>query len=56
MNYSMRHLGMPSVSVCKGTMSDTKMPVNLTFIGPAYSDKELLRYLIIMNKQAKIEK
>lgn len=44
MNQAMRHLGIPSVSVSMGTMADTGMPVNLTLIGPAYSDNDLLRY------------
>jgi amidase len=44
MNYTMRHLGIPSVSVSMGTMADTRLPVNLTFIGPAYSDNALLSY------------
>ncbi len=43
-NYVLRHLGIPSVSVSMGTMKDTGIPVNLTFIGPAYSDNDLLRY------------
>jgi amidase len=44
MNHAMRHLGIPSVSVTMGLMSDTHMPVNLTFIGPAYADARLLSY------------
>jgi amidase len=44
MNHAMRHLGIPSVSVPMGLMSDTRMPVNLTFIGAAYSDATLLSY------------
>jgi amidase len=44
MNHAMRHLGIPSVSVPMGLMSDTRMPVNLTFIGPAYADARLLSY------------
>jgi amidase len=44
MNHAMRHLGIPSVSVPMGSMSDTRMPVNVTFIGPAYSDARLLSY------------
>ncbi|SHO58756.1 amidase [Vibrio quintilis] len=42
-NHMMRHLGIPSVSVCMGMMEDTKMPVNLTLMGPGYSDNELIR-------------
>ncbi|RFU34157.1 hypothetical protein B7463_g2143, partial [Scytalidium lignicola] len=44
MNHVMRHLGIPSVTVTMGIMEDTGMPVGLTFIGPAYSDKTLLSY------------
>lgn len=44
MNHAMRLLGIPSVSVSMGIMEDTRMPVNLTLIGPAYSDNDLLRY------------
>jgi amidase len=43
-NAMLRHLGIPSVSVSMGIMSDTAMPVNLTFAGKAYSDNELLSY------------
>lgn len=43
-NMMLRHLGIPSVSVSMGIMADTGMPVNLTFIGPAYSDSDLLSY------------
>jgi len=42
MNGAMRHLGIPSVSVPMGIMPDIGMPVNLTFVGPAYSDNALL--------------
>jgi amidase len=38
----LRHLGIPSVSVPMGLMADIGMPVNLMFIGPAYSDTHLL--------------
>lgn len=44
MNHAIRHLGIPSVSVTMGIMSDTGMPVNLTFAGAAYSDTALLGY------------
>jgi amidase len=44
MNHMIRHLGIPSVSVTMGVMEDTRMPVNLTFAGPAYSDNDLLAY------------
>ncbi|KAK2613026.1 hypothetical protein QQS21_000955 [Conoideocrella luteorostrata] len=41
-NLPMRHLGVPSISVPMGVMEDTRMPVNLTFIGKAYDDNLLL--------------
>ncbi|MBD0788349.1 amidase [Vibrio sp. Y2-5] len=43
-NHMLRHLGIPSVSVCMGMMEDTQMPVNTTFIGPAYTDLSLISY------------
>ncbi|WHT16325.1 amidase [Crossiella sp. CA-258035] len=44
MNQTMRLLGIPSVSVPMGLMEDTRMPVNLTFAGPAYQDNTLLSF------------
>ncbi|MBP2473136.1 amidase [Crossiella equi] len=44
MNLAMRLLGIPSVSVPMGLMEDTRMPVNLTFAGPAYQDNKLLSF------------
>jgi amidase len=38
-----RHLGIPTVTVPMGTMTDTGMPVGLTFAGRAYDDAALLR-------------
>lgn len=37
-----RHLGIPTVTVPMGTMTDTGMPVGLTFVGRAYDDNALL--------------
>ncbi|MDN4597043.1 amidase [Leifsonia virtsii] len=37
-----RHLGIPTVTVPMGTMSDTGMPVGLTFAGRAHDDNALL--------------
>ncbi|MEY4039688.1 MAG: hypothetical protein RLZZ52_556 [Actinomycetota bacterium] len=39
-----RHLGIPTVTVPMGVMSDIKMPVGLTFAGRAYDDANLLSY------------
>ncbi|WNM24775.1 amidase [Demequina capsici] len=41
-NRVIRHLGIPTVTVPMGFMSDTQMPVGLTFAGPAYSDDALI--------------
>lgn len=43
-NLAIRHLGIPTVTVPMGTMSDTGVPVGLTFAGRSYSDNELLRF------------
>ncbi|KAH4161244.1 hypothetical protein HBH43_169680 [Parastagonospora nodorum] len=43
-NRSIRHLGVPTVSVPMGLMRDKDMPVNITFAGKAYRDQELLGY------------
>ncbi|MFI8966140.1 hypothetical protein ACIGO8_28960 [Streptomyces sp. NPDC053493] len=37
-----RHLGIPTVTVPVGTMTDTGMPVGLTFAGRSYDDNALL--------------
>jgi amidase len=41
-NIAIRHLGIPTVTVPMGTMSDIGMPVGLTFAGRAYDDNALL--------------
>ncbi len=41
-NLVIRHLGIPTVTVPMGTMSDIGMPVGLTFAGRAYDDTTLL--------------
>lgn len=43
-NYALRHLGIPTVTVAMGLMSDIGMPVGLTFAGRAYDDPALLGY------------
>ena len=43
-NLAIRHLGIPTVTVPMGVMSDIGMPVGLTFVGRAYDDTALLRY------------
>ena len=42
-NEAIRHLGIPTVTVPMGVMSDIRMPVGLTFAGRAYDDSALLR-------------
>lgn len=42
-NLAIRHLGIPTVTVPMGTMTDTGMPVGLTIAGRAYDDTALLR-------------
>ncbi|WP_104181898.1 amidase [Arthrobacter sp. B0490] len=37
-----RHLGIPTVTVPLGLLGDLRMPVGLTFAGPAYADTGLL--------------
>jgi amidase len=43
-NLSIRHLGVPTVTVPMGVMTDIGMPVGLTFAGRAYDDSNLLRF------------
>ncbi|KAF2028169.1 amidase signature enzyme [Setomelanomma holmii] len=43
-NRAIRHLGVPTISVPMGVMSEKKMPVNITFAGKAYHDTVLLKY------------
>ncbi|KAL6404277.1 Glutamyl-tRNA(Gln) amidotransferase subunit A-like protein [Ilyonectria robusta] len=43
-NRAMRHLGIPSMSVPMGIMSDKGVPVNLTLAGRAYDDVKLLEW------------
>ncbi|WAO86790.1 Amidase domain-containing protein [Fusarium falciforme] len=43
-NRAMRHLGIPSVSVPMGVMSEKDVPMNLTFAGRAYDDVKLLKW------------
>jgi amidase len=41
-NLVIRHLGVPTVTVPMGLMSDIGMPIGLTFAGRAYDDSRLL--------------
>ena len=42
-NLAVRHLGIPTVTVPMGLLSDIRMPVGLTIAGRAYDDTALLR-------------
>jgi amidase len=42
-NLTIRHLGIPTVTVPMGTMADIGMPVGLTIAGRSYDDSALLR-------------
>lgn len=42
-NLAVRHLGIPTVTVPMGLMTDIGMPIGLTFAGRAYDDSALLR-------------
>ncbi|OKL63892.1 hypothetical protein UA08_00882 [Talaromyces atroroseus] len=52
-NRALRHLGVPTVSVTMGVMSDTRMPVNLTFAGKAYTDNELLKFAYAYQQESR---
>ena len=43
-NVVIRHLGIPTVTVPMGNMSDVGMPVGLTFAGRGYADTNLLAF------------
>ncbi|GAB7335698.1 hypothetical protein MBLNU13_g08005t2 [Cladosporium sp. NU13] len=53
-NCVIRQYGIPTISVPMGVMSDTKMPVNLTFASKAYDDSSLLRYAYTFEKNSQL--
>lgn len=53
-NCAIRQYDIPTISVPMGVMSDTKMPVNLTFASKAYDDSSLLRYAYAFEKNSKL--
>lgn len=53
-NCVIRQYGIPTVSVPMGVMSDTGMPVNLTFAARAYDDNNLLRYAYAYEKASRL--
>ncbi len=52
-NLVWRHLGIPTVTVPMGVMSDIGMPVGLTIAGKAYDDTRLLRFAGAFDRAAK---
>lgn len=55
-NRPLRHLGVPTTSVCMGIMSDTSVPVNLTFAGRAYDDASLLTFAYAYEQRSQCRK
>lgn len=51
-NRAIRHMGVPTVSVCMGMLPASKMPVNLTFAGKHGKDCQLLRYAYAFEGQS----
>ncbi|KAL2838280.1 amidase signature domain-containing protein [Aspergillus pseudoustus] len=49
-NCAIRQLGIPTVSVPMGVMTDIGMPVNLTFASKAYDDSSLFQYAYAFEK------
>ncbi|KAH6681622.1 amidase signature domain-containing protein [Halenospora varia] len=52
-NRAIRHLGVPTVSVCMGILEEIGMPVNLTFAGKAYTDDKLMEYAFAFEEKTK---
>lgn len=53
-NCAIRQLGIPTISVPMGIMSDTAMPVNLTFASRAYDDSNILRYAYAFEEASRL--
>jgi Asp-tRNA(Asn)/Glu-tRNA(Gln) amidotransferase A subunit family amidase len=53
-NCAIRQYGIPTISVPMGVMSDTRMPVNLTFASKAYDDSNLLRYAYAFERDSRL--
>jgi amidase len=49
-NLVIRHLGIPTVTVPMGTLSDIGMPIGLTFAARPYEDTKLLRYAYVFEQ------
>ena len=52
-NRAIRHMGVPTVSVCMGVMQQSRMPINLTFAGKHGQDSELLMYAYAFEQYTK---
>lgn len=50
---SLKHLGVPCITVPMGTLEEEKMPVGLSFAGRAYQDNDLLRYAFAYESSSK---
>ncbi|KAF7543010.1 hypothetical protein G7Z17_g11094 [Cylindrodendrum hubeiense] len=53
-NRALRHLGIPSVTVPMGIISDKAMPMGLTIGGRAYDDANILRWANAFEKKTKM--
>ncbi len=49
----MRHLGIPSITLPMGILTDIGMPVGVTLMGPAYADIDLLKLGLSIEATAK---
>lgn len=52
-NRAIRHMGVPTMSVCMGLMETSRMPVGLTFAGKSGMDADLLRYAYAFEQKTK---
>ncbi|KAG9506434.1 hypothetical protein J7337_003417 [Fusarium musae] len=50
---SLKHLGVPCITVPMGTLAEEKMPVGLSFSGRAYDDSNLLSYAYAYERATK---
>ncbi|KAF5603977.1 glu asp-tRNA amidotransferase subunit A [Fusarium pseudocircinatum] len=50
---SLKHLGVPCITVPMGTLVEEKMPVGLSFCGRAYDDSNLLSYAYAYERATK---
>ncbi|SPJ75468.1 related to glu/asp-tRNA amidotransferase subunit A [Fusarium torulosum] len=50
---SLKHLGVPCITVPMGNLADEKMPVGLSFCGKAYEDSKLLSYAFAYESASK---